>query len=203
MKRSVCFILVVLGIVALTGHTFADIGENFAPAGIEIYGDLYLSYEAGWVFWEFNEPQYLEIGLRPGIAIFFAQNLSFFVSPQFYYYKDLPLDSSFWEFVISSGIAYYFVRDPSATTGFVPSIGVGLRFEFEKDEDFFIGLAPRLRLLYFLTDRIAPYVLLEPYFTFQNFSGTDFSIEDTYLTVRTYVGMSFYFPSRDYVLVAK
>ena len=201
MKRVFLVVFVVLILAGISGQAFADIGENFAPAGIEVYGDLYLSFEAGWIFWEFNEAQYLELGLRPGIATYISPNLSFYVSPQFNYEKDLPSGSSRWEVILYSGIAYYFVSNPGAATGLVPSIGAGIAIEYDNYwDEIYLGLAPRVRLLYFLTDRIAPYILLEPYFSAPM---SDFMTENIYLTIRAYVGMSFYFPSRDYVLGAK
>jgi len=201
MKRGILVLFVVLALIGITGQGFADIGENFAPAGIELYGDMYLSFEAGWIFWDFNEAQYLEWGVRPGIATYISQNVSFYVSPQFSYEKDLTTDLNRWDIILYSGIAYYFLSDPRATTGLVPSIGAGIALEYDNYwEKFFIGLAPRVRVLYFLTDRIAPYLLLEPYFSAPL---SDFMTENIYLTIRAYVGMSFYFPSRDYVRGAK
>jgi hypothetical protein len=200
VKRVALIVLAVLATLGLGGQVFADIGENFAPAGFEIYGDIYLYFAPGWIFWDFNEPQDLELGVRPGIASFIAQNLSFYVSPQFIYHKDLPASSSSWALITDAGISYYFLGDPKATTGMVPSVGVGLDLGYAQGGDLFVGLAPRLRLLYFLTDRIAPYIMLEPFFSIPISPGSGFAAENIYLAVTTYVGMSFYFPSRDFTL---
>ena len=192
--------LVVVGAICTTTVSFAEIGENFTPAGIELYGDLYLSLDAGWIFSESNDLQELEIGLRPGIATFFAQNLSFYISPQFFFYRDLTTSTNFWELIIYFGVTYYFVSNPWATTGLVPSVDLGIMFEYEQDEDRFIGLAPRVRLLYFVTDRIAPSVSLVAYFSNPNYYGSVFSIENTRVWIEMFVGMSFFFPSKDRVL---
>ena len=73
-------------------------------------------------------------------------------------------------------------------------------FEYEQDADRFIGLAPRVRLLFFVTDRIAPSVSLAAYFLNPNYFDSIVSIENTRVWIEMFVGMSFFFPSKDKVL---
>ena len=84
MKNVVRAAAIIL-LISASGPAFADIGENFAAAGIQIYGDGYVRIEAGQIFSDANEIYSTTVSLRPGIALLLVDNLAVSVSPRFYY----------------------------------------------------------------------------------------------------------------------
>ena len=98
---------------------------------------------------------------------------------------------------------YFMVNNPGASTGLVPSVGVSLGLVYDTYENLFTELSPRIRAYYFITERIAPYLMIQPTLWFPTWAGEDFDIEYTQLTVRAYIGFSFHIPSKDVVLSSK
>ena len=206
LKRRL--VLILLFFLGSTGLAFTNIGENFAPAGVEIRGGLSLYLSAGNIFQALNEVEYLNFQISSSIAVFIVQNLNLYINPGFRYTKYFtseyfPSGSASWESFISAGITYYFLRNPEATTGFVPALKLAGRLKYSKDGTIYFDLDPWIGLLYFLTDRVAISFGIESPFWVRKDQEKELSLDDVQLVVIAGSGLSYFFPSRDRAIVRK
>jgi hypothetical protein len=166
------------------------------------------------------------VNIDPGIDVYAANKLSFYLNPFLGYSSeqtDVDNIDRNMNFGVNLGIRYYFVSDPKAQRGMVPSLGadVGLKaYPGVKDKSLGVetedkrlllwaSLRVPLRLYFFMNDRLAPYVGLTPglwyLLTQKDASGTTLTLESKqrfYLDASVSLGMAFFIPNKKAALFA-
>jgi hypothetical protein len=191
----IAFLLLIIPCLA-----FANIGENFAPAGTYLSGSAGITTDFGSL--DDIELSYWEFWIEPTFGFFPANNLSIGLSPSFYLwnYPATYLDPR-WQVSGGLNLSYYFVAEPDASTGLVPAIGLNWRIFYDRYyEEIWTNLTPDVRLYYFITDRIAPYLSLSGIGVGYDLTYTEFY---TWLEPQVKIGIAWFLPSRDVVLFAK
>lgn len=219
--------LLIAGLLLIAAPGFADIGENFTAAGFALSGGLNVSFNLGRVFDADNELYSMSGELNPGFHFFIRDNLAVSVVPLFQFeHNHLNNDniSNSLLMGLGGGLAYYAVKNPRADTGLVPSVGLSMGIAVIPGLDYtFLGskvtnkalviplfLELPIKLLYFIKPRVAPELsvvsrLFAPLFS-KDESGqvidTPF-LERVSLETSFYMGVTWFFPPRDVVLLEK
>ena len=195
-KITYCIFLFLL----LIRISYAGIGENFEPAGIQIAGDAIFSYYR----FDIKENDYvLRVSIHPKIGIMVIRNLE--VGFNLGYNFNYVHDNNFYEdpYYIVNGISfgtfltYFFVKKPDSNKGIVHSIGINLRgsysFFSDGDNTYGFSISPEYTMYFFLTKRIAPYLAFSPTFYFDNINVNGSKIS---LSIPLIFGISFHFPRK-------
>ena len=200
---------------------YSDIGENFAKGGIGFSG-------GGSVYVDFNQllnsaDEYFHwiIAIAPAVDFYVADRLALYFAPWFSYDSEtLNPDevTNITKYGAEVGLGYAFVSNPAAQKGLVPTIGAGLAVAFypgwsgisggvefdNQSQLIYLRLGVPLRLFFFLNDRLAPYVGINPRAWYRvlakNSSGTAYSppIEyQLYVDASVSFGISFHIPTRN------
>jgi hypothetical protein len=219
------FLVLVVALVLSLPVLYADIGENFAKGGIGFSG-------GGSVFVDFNqvlnsadEYSHWRIVLEPEVDFFVADRLALYLSPWFSYDSetfDVDNVTKTTRYGAEVGLSHAFVGDPAAQRGLVPIIGAGLAVAFYPGRSGLLGgvefdyqsqyiylrLDVPVRLLFFLNDRVAPYVGIRPNVWYlvsaKDIYGTSFSPlseQRLYLDATLTFGISFYVPSKKATMI--
>ena len=183
-----------------TGAAYANIGENFAAAGVVLSGSAgartYLGYLDNLSF------NLVHLWVSPGLDFLVARNLSVDVSASASATIDVGPYSSglrIESLSLDLGVSYYFCVRPEAAGGTVPALslfaGVSRWLDSYGYPYLSAYLYPSLTLYFFVTDRLAPYVALTALYLHIPPSAVD-----AWLDPSATVGMSFWLPSADRVL---
>jgi len=181
MKRII-ILVILLGLTAVYG----SIGENFKASGNIISGGAYVLLNGN----------YSVLSFSPGFERFIADNVSLSVDPSYQYQSFTGGGAHYLG--VNGGLKYYLVGDPAASRGTAHSIGgslgAGIAFASGYRSSTMVTLSPQYRFYYFITSRIAPYLGI-------TLNG-DFNVsyEDFDMSTMLLAGISFHFPSRDYVM---
>ena len=225
MNRLLKAMVLISLFIVMTNNCFAGIGENFEKGGIAFSGSTYFSYDPYQLFNDENEQYSLNFGISPGIFLYIFNNIAFSISPSFsfnHYHQD---DDNYINRIkcgIMSGFSYYFVRNPDAKTGFVPSLGLNIGISvlpsvFGKEEGnelddnsfiFNLALNPTFTAYFFITERVAPYIQVIPYTTLRliekDYSGATVhsSFEEKIrLSLFFSIGFSWHRPRNSVILI--
>lgn len=194
MNKLLKTIVLIFFFIVIPYISFTGIGENFEKGGIAFSGSAYFSYDPYQIFNDENEQYSLYFGISPSIYLYIFNNIAFSISPSFsinHYHIDDDNSTSRINCGIMTGFSYYFVRNPDAKTGFVPSLGFNIGISvlpsaFGKDEGnkvddnsfiFNLAMDPTFTAYFFITERVAPYIRVTPYVTLRliekDFFGTN------------------------------
>ena len=195
--------VVFLFLLILSGFAFADLGDNFSAAGYSFWGAIHFNLDAGNIFAENNKMNRLSLSLYPGMDFLLIDNLAIWAGPDFYYDMNFGNNSNYWYFGFSSGFNYYFVTDPKAKAGMVPSVGLGLGAGYDSDSDIDISLTPMIKAYYFITETIAPYISIYPRLSVPIYQGIGFTTDNIRVSLYISIGMSFWNSTRAKVLIKK
>jgi hypothetical protein len=232
MNRHACFVAVALLVALGAGPAFAQIGENFEPAGISLWGGGSLYFNVGYFLDPDFEDFYWSFEVSPGFDLLFVKNLSFYVNPWVSFASDKYYDSGIpgtvvdktLQFGLSGGLTYYLVRDPQASVGLVPAVGGGVGVWLDPDatdtldgmdltsDGLEVGAYLELvgRVYWFLNERLAPYVGVTPraYYEiyYRDWDGTVWDgpfRERLMLDVSVAFGVSYWIPNKQAALFAR
>lgn len=215
-KHLACTVAVLLVVAA--GPVIADIGEDFEPAGIALLGSGSYSADLGNVLDPSSQYSSWTLSLEPEIDFLFLRDVALYLAP-YVSYDSTQVDSSnifrSLYYGASIGIARYFVATPKAQSGLVPALNAAIGFQIvpgigDRIEGYqattssleaYANLSLTLRLLYFLNDRIAPYVSVVPriWYTLSSVDslGNTVSLtinQSVYFDVGIYLGVSIWIP---------
>jgi len=197
--------VVVLFFLILSGFAFADLQDNFNAAGYSFWGAIHFNLDAGNIFAENNKMNRLSLSLYPGMDFLLIDNLAIWAGPDFYYNMDFSNNSNWWHFGFASGFNYYFVADPKAKAGMVPSVGLGLGAGYDSHSDIDISLdislIPMIKAYYFITETIAPYIGIAPCLSLLVYKGIGFKADNIRLSFNINIGMSLWKSARSKVLI--
>jgi hypothetical protein len=204
-------ITAVLMLSVLAGTVNADVGENFEKGGIALMGSGSFYYDFGRILDSASQYNYWKLSLGPEIDFLFEDNSTFYIAPYFTYsstQKDASNTSGYMYYGTEVGLSRYFVSDSKAQSGFVPAIGVAIGLELDpgvggkvagvqtttRSQYTYIDLVIPMRLLYFINDRLAPYLSIVPRLWY-TIGATDSSGNTIVLTSqqRVYVNVGIYF----------
>jgi hypothetical protein len=227
MRPATGALILILGFLLVPVLVFSGIGENFLAAGTALSGGLNVSFNLGRVFDVDNEFYNLAVELNPAFLFFLHDNIALSAAPLLQFERNhLNNDniSNSLRLGLGGGLAYYAVRNPRADTGLVPAVGLSLGIAVIPGLDYtFLGskvtnkalsiplfLELPFKLLYFIKPRVAPELsvvsrLFAPLFS-KDESGrvidTPF-LERVSLETSFYLGVTWFFPPRDVVLLEK
>jgi opacity protein-like surface antigen len=217
MQTKRVVLLVAILLAASAALVSADIGENFERAGIALWGGGSFYIDFGRVLDSASKYSYWEVTLDPGVDVYAINNLSFYLNPFLGYSSEVDYAGNTdrnMNFGANLGLRYYFVRDPNAQRGMVPTLGADLGLKAYPgidDESLLLwgSLRVPFRLYFFINDQLAPYVGLTPglwyLLTQKDASGTaltyDFK-QRFYLDARISMGISFFIANKKAVLFA-
>jgi hypothetical protein len=188
-----------LMLMAVMGTANADIGQNFAKAGVAVMGGGSYYTNLGPILSSTNQYNYWEINISPEIDFLFLDSTALYVAPYFDYSStqtSTTTNSGNMYYGADVGVVRYFVLNPRAQSGLVPAIGaaVGLQFDpgvngkssgvsyTDKSLYTYLDASASVRLYYFLNDTIAPYISVLPKIWYA-LSATDST--GTKVTLRT------------------
>lgn len=227
MTPATRVLILTLGFLLIPVLVFSGIGENFLAAGTALSGGLNLSFNLGRVFDVDNELYSLAVELNPAFLFFLHDNIAVSVAPLLQFEHNHVNDDNISERLVAGlggGLAYYAVKDPQSDKGLVPSVGLSLGIAVIPGLDYtLLGikvdnkalniplfLELPLKLLYFIKPRVAPELsivprLLVPVFR-KDESGQVIDapfLKRISLETSFYLGVSWFFPPRDVVLLEK
>ncbi|NOY07855.1 MAG: hypothetical protein GXP33_03320 [Spirochaetes bacterium] len=195
--------VVFIFLLVLSGFAFADLGDNFKAAGYSFWGAIHFNLDAGNVFAENNKMNGLSLSLYPGMDFLLIDNLAIWAGTDFYYDMNFGNNSNYWYFGFFSGFNYYFVADPKAKAGMVPSVGLGLGAGYNSGSDIDISLTPVIKAYYFITETIAPYIGIYPRLSIPIYKGEGFTKDNIRLSFDINIGMSLWNSTGAKVLIKK
>ncbi|GEM_PF-4322100 len=198
-KLAIMFFLFIV----LTGFVFADLGDNFKAAGYRFLGGLSFYLDGGNIFAENNQLNYFSMNLYPEVGFLLIDKLAIWVQPNFYFEKHFSDNSNYWSAGFNTGFSYYFLQDPKAKSGLVPAFSFSLSPSCNSNSDIYFVLHPGVRAFYFITETIAPYVSIAPSFFIPIYEGTGFDTDNISMSFRTHIGISYWIPNKDVVLLKK
>ena len=224
LRRALVFAILFLAAAGLS----AEIGESFEAGGIAFSGSASVEMDLGLVLDDTDESFYWNLRLQPEADLFVKQNLSIWVGPYFYTETDKVDPDTYYRYArygLFGGARYYFVSDPSAMTGLVPALGLGIYANRYHDLDdkvagvtdpdetswISIGFTPQLRLYSFLTHRVAISFSVEPtfdifYLATKDDAGNKVELDFDqrfHVDVAFWVGFAWFVPVKDAILVEK
>jgi hypothetical protein len=197
----------------------ADIGENFAKGGVGLSGGGNIYIDFNQILNSADEYSRWYVTIRPSVDFFVRDRLSLYISPWFYFEREAADPDNVDKHIqlgADAGLSYAFLMNPAAQRGLVPLLGAGLGIaiypgyyglsggvEYEnKDTDTYLYLIIPLRLLFFVNDRVAPYVGASPriwyWLSAKDFAGNSYtppSEARLYLELTFSFGISFHIPN--------
>ena len=193
--------VVFLFLLILSGFAFADLQDNFSAAGYSFWGAIHFGLDAGNIFTENNKMNRLDLSLYPGMDFLLINNLAIWAGPDFYYSMDFGNNSNYWYFGFASGFNYYFVADPKAKTGIVPSIGLGLGAGYNSYSNIDTNLILGIKAYYFITETIAPYISIRPELSIPIYKGEGFTTDNIRFSFDISIGISLWNSAGSKVLI--
>lgn len=187
MKKMIILFLLLTGLI-INGIIAQSIDENFNAGGIQIGGNgqYYNDLENTTIF-----------TITPEINIFPIDFLSFGFSTQVSYftYKN---ERSPAIYIFSGNVEYTFLVNSNENFGFAVQPGISAGIEPLNDYN---NITPYLRVLYFLSPRIAPYIKISAIsFHFGDLYARNDKNVMVFLDVK--FGMSFFIPTKDKTISA-
>ena len=185
-------VVVLVGVLlAIAAAAQADIGEDFEPGGVALLGSGSYYMDLGPVLDPTSQYTSGRLSVSPEVDFFFLRDTAIFVDP-YLTYSSTQNDTSNIDRVLyygaSAGAVRYFVSNPRAQSGLVPSVGAAVGFELDPgvgdrisgyeatDNSLFTYAEANLilRANYFFNDRLAAYVSIVPR-VWYTLTGTDAS----------------------------
>ena len=213
-------------IVILAGiSAFAQTRDNFSARGIELYGGVTGFFDKNYVLDPNAVSFSASVSVDPGLEVFIADGLGFFFEPSFSFsrqYTDAFNEWNSLSYGATLGVDYWLLIGDNPI--FIPSLGVSggaflvpgswgvrsgdvytnlpltMRWEIGLPVSFnffvtdhialYLGVNPTLRISYLLTNTLG-----EP------FTDTTPFMDRFGINVYARVGIRFFFPDRDVILV--
>lgn len=197
MKTVLRFLTVAALLLVLPVLAFGGIGENFAAAGTYLGGTAGFQASLGSI--EAMSLSDYRLWLAPLFGFLIVDNLSLSVTPSFDLWGVTAPASATWQIGVSGSLSKYFVSQPEATTGPVPSIGASLGMNYRSNGQMWLSLSPSCALDYFLTSRIAVRTSLSGFGVGLSMIPGPLFFYD-WLSPQLSVGMTWFIPNRDRVL---
>ena len=197
MKTVFRFLTVAALLLVLPVLAFGGIGENFAAAGIYLGGSAGLQASLGSI--EAMSLSDFRLWLAPTFGFLVVDDLSLSVTPSFDLWGVTAPASTTWQIGVSGSLSKYFVSQPEATTGLVPSLSASLGVNYRSNGQMWLSLTPSATLDYFLTSRLAVRTTLSGCGVGLSMIPGPLYFYD-WLSPQLSVGMTYFIPSRDRVL---
>lgn len=207
-------LVLALAISFLAASAYAGIGENFEKASVGLSGSGEIFLDLDEFMSPANDDLYTTLRLDPTVWFYPWDRLAWSLSPRLRFENNI-VDSApetWLMFGASTALRYNLVMDPDASSGpsLAFSLGVGAdvwRFLGDQSVWLYYYLDPTIILYYFVTERIAPFLSLDPvllagYWT-NDSAGAPLVValrDQLELTLSVRIGISFHFPYRDRTL---